>query len=130
MKNLDGDVIYSPSDGFTRGEDSVTGVHPVYIFAGGAAGRVGLLWGNTIPQGVPPEFLISPELRYEPVTRASVSRVETFSQYPGETWLTTFLPMGGIVFATRHKIFEWPDLGWIASATTFEMRCRFDPFPG
>ncbi len=125
LRSLDGSSILDPSEGFKSTEDTFSGVFPVVLFAGGDAKYVTVIWGNTRPDKIPPEFFRKPSAQREIVLTASADRVATISLYPSETWMSTYYPLAGVAYATRHKTENWETLGFSNSATTFTLNCSF-----
>lgn len=125
---LDGTEMQSPGDGFQRMEDSFRNVNPIFMYPGGAAKTVSVVWGDTKPENMSPELFDKPKAEQATVIYSSRKRVTTIKAYLDEAWMTTHFPEAGIAYATRHERWRgFGDTGYLASALTFPMECDYRP---
>ena len=87
-----------------------------------------VIWGNTELAGISPSSLGSHKTQAELVVSATSDRVVALGLYPAETWLSTYYPKAGIAYSTRHKDLTMGALGYVATATTYTLRCDFSEF--
>ncbi|MBK1668174.1 hypothetical protein CKO28_09005 [Rhodovibrio sodomensis] len=127
LSNLDGGAIFQPEDGITEFDDSYSNIRPAFLYEGRGDATVAVLWGDTKPDGVSPSAFRKSEADEARVIAATDHKVVTLKTYAGETWMTTHLPQAGVAFATRHERDTYSDLGYVASAITFPMRCSYEP---
>lgn len=125
LSKLDGGSIFRPEDGITTFEDSYSNVRPAFLYEGQGDRAVSVLWGDTQPDSVSPDAFRAPHVEQARVISANDKQVVTLKTYAGETWMTTHLPHAGVAFATRHERDTYSDLGYVASAITFPMRCAY-----
>ena len=77
------------------GEDSFTGVNPIFLVDRRKPERMTVIWGDTKVEGIPEELTRPPEAKEFPVVHSSEDQITAVEAYGNGVWVYSLYPKLG-----------------------------------